>query len=280
MWNRGSFLVNNRLRLVSLQIGVYCSYVEYCKPRLKDAALEEKKHILSVFRYVLESVVSQLHPFLPFETEEIHSHLSGNSVSLLEKNYFAASSSLRIADVNDTLIKEVEDHLKLVHSIRGLHKLIGDLRKSKTSGELMKCVLLLNEQASEPSQDMREMIKRLTHLDIEVAHSLPDYSQIHMPSQLPGISVLFPVPEDRKTGVIEQIQTNVRGIEKKLKQSEAKLEGIHKNLQNPLFLSRASKEVIEREKNDEVIVADNCRVLQKNLQELFDILHNNSSGVC
>ena len=230
---------------------------------------------------MLESVIAQLHPFLPFETEEINSHLEPDFTSILHKNYFSSSSPLRISAVNHDLIKEVEDHMKVVHSIRGLHKLIGDLRKSKTPGEnLMKCVLLLNDQAKEPSLDMQDMMKRLTHLDIEVAHSLPDYSQIHMPSQLPGISVLFPVPEERKTGVIEQIQANMRGIEKKLKQSEQKLEGIRKNLKNPMFLSRASKEVIERERNDEVIVADNCRVLHKNLKELNDLIHNNSLPVC
>lgn len=119
------------------------------------------------------------------------------------------------------------------------------------------------------------MIKRLTRLDIEILNALPQYSQIHMPSQLPGISVLFPVPEDRKTGVMEQIQSNIRGIEKKLSQSEAKLEGIRKNLKNPMFLSRASKEVIEREKNDETVVADNCRVLEKNLKELLELIQTN-----
>ena len=106
-------------------------------------------------------------------------------------------------------------------------------------------------------------------------NTLPSYSQIHMPSQLPGISVLFPVPSNRKSGVMEQIQANVRGIEKKLKQSESKLESIHKNLSNPMFLQRASKEVIEREKNDESIVADNCSVLKKNLDELLQILKEN-----
>ena len=241
--------------------------------------MEEKKHILSVFKFVLESVISQLHPFLPFETEEINSHLSSEFSSLLHKNYFSTSSSaLRIPDVNTSLIKEVEEHLKLVKSIRSLQKLIGDLRKDKTvpAESSSKCVLLLNDQAKMPSADMQEMIHCLTRLNIETIRELPSYSQIHMPSQIPGISVLFPIPEDHKTGVINQIQSNIRGIEKKLKQSESKLEGIRKNLSNPMFLSRASKEVVERERNDEGIVEENCKVLQKNLKELLDIVHTNS----
>lgn len=244
---------------------------------MKDVSEEEKRHVLSVFRFVLESVVSQLHPFLPFETEEIHSHLTSFSQPILHENYFSSSSPLRLANVNSELVKEVEDHLKLVHNIRGLHKLIGDLRKTKKtpSESPSECVLLVNSQATIPSKDMQDMIRRLTRLNITISHALPEYSQIHMPSQLPGISVLFPVPEDRKTGVMEQIQSNIRGIEKKLSQSEAKLEGIRKNLKNPMFLARASKEVIEREKNDETVVADNCRVLEKNLKELLELIQTN-----
>lgn len=254
------------------------SFVEYCKPGLKEKEYENRKHILSVLKYILSSTISQLHPFIPFETEEIHSYLSSiSNNSILHENYFSQSNELRIKQVNNQLIQEVEDHLKVVHSIRGLQKLIGDLRKNKniTNDLPSTCVLLLNEQATEPSKDMIDMMKRLTRLNIEVMNSLPSYSQIHMPSQLPGISVLFPVPSNRKSGVMEQIQANVRGIEKKLKQSESKLESIHKNLSNPMFLQRASKEVIEREKNDESIVADNCSVLKKNLDELLQILKEN-----
>lgn len=162
--------------------------------------------------------------------------------------------------------------------MRSLQKLIGDLRKDKDEARL--CYLLLGANTSEPSVPMVDLVHRLTRLDIALLKETPRFSQIHMPSSIPGVSVLFPVPEERKSGVMKQIQDNMRGIEKKLKQSEKKLESIRRNLANPMFLSRASKEVCEREKNDEVVVASSIEVMKKNLKDLEALCEFNHSSVC
>ena len=93
-----------------------CSYVEYCKPQLKvDASdMAEKAHVLSVLKFVLLSSISQLHPFMPFETEEINSILSPSFVPLLHQNYFTPSNPLRVQRVNKSLISEVEVILLLL----------------------------------------------------------------------------------------------------------------------------------------------------------------------
>lgn len=263
--------------------------MEYCKPQLKlgESGVDEKTHVLSVLKFVLLSCISQLHPFLPFETEEINSILNPSFVPLLHQNYFTASSPLRVASVDNTLISEVEvmaafsihpqSYINVVHDVRSLQKLIGDMRKDKDESRV--CYLLVNSGASNPSPGMVELVHRLSRLDIQLLTTTPQFSQIHMPSSIPGISVLFPVPEDRKSGVMKQIQDNMRGIEKKITQSEKKLEGIRRNLANPMFLTRASKEVCERERNDEKVVSSNIEVLKKNLKDLESLLQFNHSRV-
>lgn len=272
-----------------LNSSVTPSFVEYCKPQLKlgESGVDEKTHVLSVLKFVLLSCISQLHPFLPFETEEINSILNPSFVPLLHQNYFTASSPLRVASVDNTLISEVEvmaafsihpqSYINVVHDVRSLQKLIGDMRKDKDESRV--CYLLVNSGASNPSPGMVELVHRLSRLDIQLLTTTPQFSQIHMPSSIPGISVLFPVPEDRKSGVMKQIQDNMRGIEKKITQSEKKLEGIRRNLANPMFLTRASKEVCERERNDEKVVASNIEVLKKNLKDLESLLQFNHSRV-
>ena len=54
------------------------SYVEYAKPSLKSSAGESRYETLCVFALVLERALCQLHPFLPFETEEIHRLLAAD----------------------------------------------------------------------------------------------------------------------------------------------------------------------------------------------------------
>ena len=52
--------------------------MEYAKPSLKSSAGEERYDTLCVFALVLERALCQLHPFLPFETEEIHRLLAAD----------------------------------------------------------------------------------------------------------------------------------------------------------------------------------------------------------
>ena len=157
--------------------------------------------------------------------------------------------------------------------------MLGDLHTDRSNPSI-PCGLLLNQYAKNLSVDQLTIVKRLTRVDIQIMHKLPDYSQIHMPSQLPGISVLFAIPEERQVGVIKQLQDNLKGIEKKIRTSEAKLESIRQNLKNPMFLERASKEVCEQTKNDEKVVEENCKVLQKNRDILLSLIRENLFFVC
>lgn len=54
-------------------------------------------------------MVCQLHPFLPFETEEIFSYLSNRS--LLTTNYFTSQPELRVENIDKELIEQVENHM-------------------------------------------------------------------------------------------------------------------------------------------------------------------------
>lgn len=156
---------------------------------------------------------------------------------------------------------------------------MGDLRTDRSDSSL-SCGLLLSQYAKKLSIDQLTIVKRLTRIDVRIMHELPTYSQIHMPSQLPGISVLFAIPEERHVGVIKQLQDNLKGLEKKIRTSQAKLESIRQNLKNPLFLEKASKEICEQAKNDEKIVEENCKVLQKNRDILFSLIQDNLFYVC
>ena len=274
-----------------------------------DDKRQAKYRMLCVFNYILRSVLCQLHPFLPFETEEIFSHLQSLSSttptsttppreqvdSLLTTGYFTQHSSLRLPTINHSLIREVEDHITLVHDVRGLQKLCGDLGKSgnkKTQSasasassssvkkEANRCVLLLNEQAKTPSAAMLDLVATLTKLTVTTSTTINEPSQIHTPSHLPGIAVMFPIPAERKTGVMKAIQDNVRGLQKKLTQSEKKLASIERNLSNPVFLQKASPEVCERERNDRETYKHNCSVLRENVAELLEIIRQNECRVC
>ena len=62
---------------------------------------------------------------------------------------------------------------------------------------------------------MLELVQRLTRLRVTTSETVDETSQIHVPSHVPGVSVMFPIPEGRKGGVMKNIQDNVRGLQKK-----------------------------------------------------------------
>lgn len=62
----------------------YCDwYIELCKPRLYSDQQEKKCTALSVLCYVLSGTMQLLHPFMPFITEEIWTHLPGNGQTIM-----------------------------------------------------------------------------------------------------------------------------------------------------------------------------------------------------
>ncbi|MDR0943294.1 MAG: valine--tRNA ligase [Ruminococcus sp.] len=59
---------------------IYCDwYIEVTKPRLQS---ENKTDVLNVLFYCLENILKLLHPFMPFITEEIWSHLHDGFIML------------------------------------------------------------------------------------------------------------------------------------------------------------------------------------------------------
>ena len=170
----------------------------------------------------------------------------------------------------------MELHRTLIRDVRALRQLCGAIGDGAT---LDHCVLVSPADKT-PAAPMLELVQRLTRLRVTTSETVDETSQIHVPSHVPGVSVMFPIPEGRKGGVMKNIQDNVRGLQKKLAMSEKKLASIERNLANPMFMQRASPEVREREKNDRETVRENCDVLRKNVAELLEIIQENASSVC
>lgn len=62
----------------------YCDwYIELCKPRLYSDQQEKKCTALSVLCYVLSGTMQLLHPFMPFITEEIWTHLPNDGETIM-----------------------------------------------------------------------------------------------------------------------------------------------------------------------------------------------------
>lgn len=71
-------------RLYDFMWSEFCDwYIELTKPRLYGTDADEKNTALSVLCFVLAGTMKLLHPFMPFITEEIYTHLPGSDETIM-----------------------------------------------------------------------------------------------------------------------------------------------------------------------------------------------------
>jgi valyl-tRNA synthetase len=96
----------------------------------------------TVLKYVLESILKLMHPYMPFVTEEIYNKL-GNSDSIMIQDYPKYKNDFNFRDTSEVdylieLIKEVRK-VKLDHNLGKDFSLdIGDFKHKKIVEKMLK----------------------------------------------------------------------------------------------------------------------------------------------
>jgi valyl-tRNA synthetase len=92
---------------------VYCDwYIELAKPRLQS---DEPKDVQNVLFWCLERILKLLHPFMPYVTEEIWSHLNDSLIVL--ESYPEYDESLNFPE-EELLFNKVIDGIKVIRAKR------------------------------------------------------------------------------------------------------------------------------------------------------------------
>ena len=98
------------LALYEFVYGELCDwYLELVKPRLRAGGDRE---LASTLLYVLTETVALAHPLIPFETEEIYSHIPGSDGLL------AARRDHRAAPIDERSEKQIADVIAAVQALR------------------------------------------------------------------------------------------------------------------------------------------------------------------
>ncbi|HTY13770.1 MAG TPA: valine--tRNA ligase [Candidatus Omnitrophota bacterium] len=101
-------------------------YVELAKIRLYGTDEKEKKNVQSTITALLETILKVLHPFMPFETEEIYQILNGRSAPTPKESIMVQ----KWPEANDKLIdekaeKEMDEVIGLIRAIRNVRATLG-----------------------------------------------------------------------------------------------------------------------------------------------------------
>lgn len=104
-------------RLYDFMWSEFCDwYIELTKPRLYGTEAAEKNTALSVLCFVLAGTMKLLHPFMPFITEEIYTHLPGSGETIM----LSAWPSCVDCGITGKDEERFEMVIELIRSVRNL----------------------------------------------------------------------------------------------------------------------------------------------------------------
>lgn len=210
-------------------------YIELVKPRLYDREAKDRLEALFVLNEVLKKAMKLLHPFMPFITEEIYSHLITDDESIMISSW---------PEYSDGILYPEEEKLMsfLMDSIRGVRNIRAEM--NVPAGRKAKAFFVVREQ------DIRELVEE----EKSTFNRLAGLSDIITKSDKSGI------PHDAVAVVVEgaeifipleeliDLKKEIERLEKEKANLEMELDRVNKKLSNQGFVSKAPAAVIDAEK--------------------------------
>jgi len=239
----------------------YCDwYIELVKNRLYDKENPRTQQIArSIAIHILDNIVRLLHPFMPFITEEIWQsfpdsmHTDANIKSIMLQPYPRVDKQW----INEKVEAEMELLQQVIGAIRNIR---GEMNVPPAKeaelfihgSDKKKIDIIKANQAS---------INKLARIS-KISYD-SDRPELTASAVVQGIDIYLPLAE------LIDIEVEKNRLQKEVTRLENQLNGLQKKLMNQDFISRAPKEVIEKEKQKKANWETNLTKLQGNLQLLI-----------
>ncbi len=243
--------------LYSFTWNYFCSqYLEIRKKDITGPDGPEKTAAVTVFAAVLRNVIALLHPFMPFITEEIRSHL-GDKNPLITGSW---PDPVRpgIPEFNADEMRIVEDLLDLVDAVRQIRG-----NYSLPPQKALKVVVNFDTQRKADFRKPHDyIVKELEHVEsLDFGFELPKPS-FSASSIIPGGKVYVSLE-----GILDPAAEKIR-LGKELEKARSFVTAQEKKLQNGKFVQSAPVEVVEGEREKLHSQIDKVRKIEEALADL------------
>ncbi|MCX7884783.1 MAG: class I tRNA ligase family protein, partial [Caloramator sp.] len=209
-------------------------YIEFVKPRLYGEDEKDKAAAQMTLIEVLRDSLKLLHPFMPFITEEIYTHLEGEESSITISRWPEYSND-RSFDKDENMMQYVIDVIRAVRNIR--------TEMNVPNSKRAKILLIPSKDEIKTSLEEGSIyFEKLAFASGIAFVKREDIPKDAVSSVVPGIEIFLP---------LEDLIDKEKEIERLLKEKEKyekEVERVVKKLSNEGFISKAPKNVIEEEK--------------------------------
>jgi valyl-tRNA synthetase len=232
-------------------------YVEMIKGRLYGTESDEIKSIcLDRAISIFDEALRLLHPFMPFVTEELWQHLSNrpNGSSIMVSPF--PKSDQRWID------KNTEEEMQYVqNAINSIRNIRGELTvpPSKEISLILKFTDKTKEDIIKRYQKYFQRLARVNSITTSTDGTKPNQAASAV---VAGGEIFIPLE-----GIIDTAVEKER-IEKELKHIENMIQGIENKLSNDNFVSRAPRDVVEKERIKLINFNESYTKLRNNLNQL------------
>lgn len=209
-------------------------YIEMVKPRLYSENKEEKIQVSFVLNYVFGDAMKLLHPFMPFVTSEIYSHLLNYSDKDLMMTSWPATKKRVEYDENADFIEEIKNIIVGVRNVRANM----DIHPSKKA----ELIFVTNKYKSELEESENFILKLAFGTSIKIQDSKAGIPEGAISVLANGMELYMPFEE------LVDIEEERKRMEKEKEKLEAEIKRSNGILSNQGFLAKAPQEKIDEEK--------------------------------
>jgi valyl-tRNA synthetase len=230
-------------------------YIELVKPRLYDKESKARLEAQYVLNYTLGSAMKLIHPFMPFITEEIYSHLINDDKSIMISKWPEYRDDYNFIQEE----AEMETVIDAVRSIRNIRAEMNvtPSRKSRvifvTDNRDTVRIISLNKRVFETLAGASDIIIQRNDTGI------PSNS---VTAVLPDIKIFVPLDE------LIDIEKETERLEKEKHKLQEELDRVNGKLDNINFVSKAPIEVVETEREKRQKYQNMYNSVMERLEEL------------
>ncbi len=213
----------------------YCDwYIELSKKRLYSDNEEERVTVQKVLVKVLKDIVKLLHPFMPFITEEIWSHLPNTKNDLIISEWPVVTEKY----TNASKEKEMTLIMNAIRNVRNVRTEM-DVKPSRKA----KIIVLSNEEISNlfsTNSGYFEALASASEIIIETEKSNIPEDAIAVVTE--GAELFLPLAD------LVDFTKEVERLEKEKAKLESEVERVVRKLSNEGFVKKAPDKLINAEK--------------------------------
>lgn len=213
----------------------YCDwFIELSKKRLYSDNDEEKRTVQKVLIKVLKDILKLLHPFMPFITEEIWSHLPATKTDLIISNW----PTLNVKYSNKEQEKSMELIMEAIKNVRNVRSEM-DVKPSKKA----RIIVLANDDITElftSNSNYFEALASASEVSVESNKANIPEDAVAVVSE--GAELFLPLAD------LVDFSKEVERLEKEKAKLEDEVNRVVRKLSNEGFVKKAPEKLINAEK--------------------------------